>query len=90
MKAWKSPVDLHQSCDAANPERFCEQLLEIYIRIVVAPLIYGEPHFHSIRVLIRYSTTIKLIPLLEIIKDLIPVLEPYRSVEKLWSALWRL
>lgn len=61
MNVWKSPVVLHQSCDVANPEQFCEQLLEIYIRIVAAPLTYGEPHFHIIIVLIRHSSTIKLL-----------------------------
>ena len=72
MNAWKSPVVLHQSCDVANPEYFCEQLLEIYIRIVAAPLIYGEPHFDSVIVLIRDSTTIKLLLLPELISDYCP------------------
>lgn len=70
MNAWKSPVVLHQSYDAANPEQFCDQLLEIYVLIVAAPLIYGEPHFHSVIVLIRHSSTIKLLLLSELISDL--------------------
>ena len=37
VNAWKSPTILHRSCDAANPEQFYKQLLEIYIRIVAAP-----------------------------------------------------
>lgn len=61
---------LHQSCDAANPEQFCDQLLEIYILIVAAPLIYGGPHFHRAIVLIRHSFTIELLELSEVISDL--------------------
>ncbi len=74
MKVWKSSVVLHQSCDAANPEQFCEQLLEIYIRIVAASLIHGEPQIDSVIVLIRHSTTIKVFLLPELISDLCPSL----------------
>ena len=61
---------MHQSCDAANPEQFCEQLLEIYIRVVAGPQIYGEPHFLSVIVLICHRTTIKLLLLSELMRDL--------------------
>lgn len=65
---------LHQSCDVANPEQFCEQLLEIYIRIVAAFLVYGEPHFHRVFVPIRHSSTIKLLLLSELISDLAAIM----------------
>ena len=70
MNVWKSPVVLRQSCDTANPKQFCKQLLEIYILVVAAPLIYDEPYFYSVIVLIRHNSTIKLLLLSEFISDL--------------------
>ena len=57
-----------------TPEHSCPGYLEIFVRIiVVAPSLRRAP-FHGVTGLLHHSTTIKLLPLSNLIKYLYPSL----------------
>ena len=85
-----SPIFLYKSCSIATFRYFKPLLLEIYVRVVaLAPDLQRVPFYNIIKFL-YYSSTIKLLLLLILIKGLYPSFKALVLCQKSRLALWLL
>ena len=68
------PIVLYKSCTMATPKHRDHSYLENYVQIVAFAPVLQRAFFNRVTRFLQHSTTIKLIPLSELIKGPYPAL----------------